>query len=96
LRSKFERKENLFLLDVREQNEYNFTNIGGTLIPLRELDLRTDELNKSQEIVVLCKSGIRSARAVELLLNRGFTSVKNLVGGISAWIERIDPTLPYY
>ena len=96
LQSKIDRKENLFILDVREQSEYDFSNIGGTLIPLGELDRRIDELHKEREIVVLCKTGIRSARAVELLLNKECTSVKNLVGGISAWIERIDPTLPSY
>ena len=96
LQSKIERKENLFILDVRERNEYDFSNIGGTLIPLGELDNRIDELPKVQEIVVLCKTGIRSARAVELLLSKKFTSVKNLIGGISAWIERIDTTVPNY
>lgn len=85
-----------FLLDVREPYEYEISNIGGYLIPLSELPSRLDELNKNQPIVVHCKVGGRSKMAAELLVRSGFHNVKNLEGGIDAWIEEIDPSLPRY
>ena len=86
----------MFILDVREPHEYEIVNIGAYLIPLSALRKRIDELDPSKEIVVHCKSGARSARAAEFLRKNGFKSVKNLVGGIDAWAERIDPSLPRY
>jgi adenylyltransferase/sulfurtransferase len=89
-------EKNLFVLDVREPNEYQICNLGGTLIPLNELPKRVGELDASKEIVVHCKGGGRSAKAVEYLKQQGFSNVHNLVGGINAWAERIDPTVPKY
>jgi len=88
--------KSLFVLDVREPNEYQICNLGGTLIPLNELPKRVGELDASKEIVVHCKMGGRSAKAVDYLKQQGFTNVHNLVGGINAWAERIDPTMPKY
>jgi sulfur-carrier protein adenylyltransferase/sulfurtransferase len=85
-----------FVLDVREPHEYQICNLGGTLIPLNELPSRMHELDSAREIVVHCKMGGRSRRAVELLKNAGFRKVKNLVGGIDAWSEKIDRTIPRY
>ena len=86
-----------FLLDVREPDEFQTARIAGsTLIPLASLPLRTDELPKDKQIVVHCKLGGRSARAVAHLLENGFTNVWNVAGGITAWSEQIDPTVPKY
>jgi molybdopterin/thiamine biosynthesis adenylyltransferase/rhodanese-related sulfurtransferase len=88
--------KDLFVLDVREPNEYQICNLGGHLIPLNDLPKRVDELDKSKEIVVHCKMGGRSAKAVDYLKQQGFTNVHNLVGGINAWAERVDPKMPKY
>jgi len=93
-------QRNVFLLDVREPREWEIAHIeGATLIPLGELPKRLNELpdpTTGPEIVVSCKTGIRSAKAVNLLRERGYTRVKNLRGGIIEWIARIDPTLHTY
>jgi adenylyltransferase/sulfurtransferase len=89
-----------FVLDVREPQEYQICRIpGATLIPLGELPGRLSELPSgpdAPDIVVHCKTGVRSARAARLLRDRGFDRVKNLEGGVIAWIDRIDPTQPKY
>ena len=85
-----------FLLDVREQYEYHICNLGGYLIPLRQLPQRMDELDKRKEIVVHCQFGTRSQQALEILYNAGFRNVKNLTGGIDAWAEKIDRRMPRY
>jgi len=81
------------LLDVREPSEYDIANLGGKLIPLGQLPDRIDELNPEQLIIVHCKGGGRSSRGVAFLLSQGFSNVKNLKGGITAWRNEIDPTL---
>ena len=88
--------KDLFVLDVREPNEYQICNLGGHLIPLNDLPKRVDELDKSKEIVVHCKMGGRSAKAVDYQKQQGFTNVQNLVGGIYACAERVDPKMPKY
>jgi adenylyltransferase/sulfurtransferase len=70
--------------------------LGGKLIPLNDLPKRVSELDSSREIVVHCKMGGRSAKAVEFLRQAGFGKVKNLAGGITAWAERVDPKVPKY
>jgi adenylyltransferase/sulfurtransferase len=87
----------VFLLDVREPREWDISHIeGATLIPLGELPKRMNELPKDSHIIVQCKSGIRSAKAVNLLRENGFDRVQNLKGGILEWIARIDPSLHRY
>jgi len=88
--------ENIYILDVREPHEYQICNIHGHLIPLGDLPKRVHELDSSLEIVVHCKSGARSAKAVDFLRQSGFKHVSNLTGGILAWADRIDPSLPKY
>ncbi|HWR15862.1 MAG TPA: molybdopterin-synthase adenylyltransferase MoeB [Terriglobales bacterium] len=88
--------EDLFVLDVREPNEYQICNINGYLIPLNDLPKRVSELDSSREIVAHCRSGVRSAKAVDFLRQAGFTKVRNLTGGILAWAEKIDPNMPKY
>jgi adenylyltransferase/sulfurtransferase len=89
--------EDVFVLDVREPNEYQINRIpGSTLIPLGELPRRYQELDPDREIVTQCKVGARSARAMEFLRSVGFTRVKNLRGGILDWIDKVDPSQPKY
>src|SRR6202161_1564273 len=96
LKRRLDAKEDLFVLDVREPHEYQICNIGGHLIPLGDLPRRVNELDSSREIVVHCKMGGRSAKAVAFLQQAGFTKVHNLAGGITAWSERVDPKVPKY
>ena len=97
LKQKLDAREDLLVLDVREPHEYTIVNIGGKLLPLGEVPQRTAELgDKDREIVVHCKSGARSQKASAALKNAGFTHVSNLTGGILAWADRIDPSLPKY
>jgi molybdopterin/thiamine biosynthesis adenylyltransferase/rhodanese-related sulfurtransferase len=85
------------LLDVREPHELQISAIrGATNIPLGELASRLSELDSAREMVVFCKAGSRSARAVELLRSAGFRKVKNLQGGINAWAADVDRALPIY
>jgi len=85
-----------FLLDVREQSEYDSCNLNGTLIPIATLEDRLDEIPQDKIIVVHCKYGGRSSKAAKFLSESGFSDVKNLTGGIMAWVERIDPSLKGY
>jgi sulfur-carrier protein adenylyltransferase/sulfurtransferase len=96
LKRRLDAGEDIFVLDVREPHEYQIANIGGHLIPLGELPQRVNELDPNREIVAHCRSGVRSAKAVEFLRNNGFRNVANLAGGILAWSEKVDPTLPNY
>lgn len=96
LRQRLERNNNVFILDVRDHEEFRIANIGGYLIPLSELPARIDELDPLREIVVVCHHGTRSAYAVAYLRQMGFSNVKNLVGGIDAWSRRIDRQIPRY
>ncbi|MCH2169440.1 rhodanese-like domain-containing protein [Myxococcota bacterium] len=82
------------LIDVREPHEYERCNLGGTLIPLKTLAGRLEEFDRSSHMVVHCKSGGRSAQAVKLLRGAGCENVWNVQGGLLAWVERIDPSLP--
>jgi adenylyltransferase/sulfurtransferase len=96
LKSRLDRGDDLFILDVREPHEYEIVNLGGHLIPLGELPEKVNELDLTQEIVVHCKMGGRSAKAVKFLKSSGFTRVKNLTGGIDAWAQRIDKSMARY
>jgi len=96
LRARLDRDE-VVLVDVREPNEWEINRIeGARLIPLATLAARVNELNTADEIVVYCKTGSRSANAVNFLYELGFRKIKNLTGGIDAWIDRVDPRLPRY
>jgi sulfur-carrier protein adenylyltransferase/sulfurtransferase len=97
LKSRLDKGEDLFILDVREPSEYQINRIpGSTLIPLGELPRRYQELPRDREIIAQCKMGGRSAKAMEYLKTVGFTKVKNLRGGILEWIDKVDPTQPKY
>jgi adenylyltransferase/sulfurtransferase len=96
LKSLLDRGE-VTLIDVREPSEYRICQIpGAALIPLGELPRRVAEIDQSRPVVVHCKSGARSAQAVAWLRRQGFTDVRNMRGGILAWINEVDPSLPKY
>jgi rhodanese-related sulfurtransferase len=96
LRARLDRGDDLFILDVREPHEYQICNLNGKLIPLGELPRRVHELDSSREIVAHCRSGKRSAEAVDFLRKAGFRKTLNLKGGILAWSDEVDPTVPKY
>ncbi|MFQ5355621.1 MAG: molybdopterin-synthase adenylyltransferase MoeB [Mariprofundaceae bacterium] len=92
-----EQNPDIFVLDVREPFELDICRIKGSYeIPLGQLQTRLSEVPQDREVVVHCKSGARSARAVELLKNNGYTNVKNLAGGILQWIDDVDQSLSKY
>jgi adenylyltransferase/sulfurtransferase len=97
LHRRLQNQEKVFILDVRNPEEFQLCRIpGSTLIPLPQLPQRFRELDSDAEIVVHCKSGMRSLKAQQFLRERGFQKIKNLQGGILAWAERIDPTMARY
>jgi molybdopterin/thiamine biosynthesis adenylyltransferase/rhodanese-related sulfurtransferase len=96
LKRRLDAGEDIFVLDVREPHEYQICNINGYLIPLGDLPKRVHELDSSREIVAHCRSGARSAKAVDFLRQAGFKKVQNLAGGILAWADRVDPKMPKY
>src|SRR6202041_3582449 len=96
LKARLDRGDDLYILDVREPHEYQICNLGGHLIPLGDLSKRASELDSSREIVAHCRSGKRSAEAVEFLQRAGFRKVLNLKGGILAWSDDVDPSVPKY
>jgi sulfur-carrier protein adenylyltransferase/sulfurtransferase len=98
LKEKMDAGEDFQLIDVRQPNEYEFAKIeGAKLIPLGEIIQRMDELDDGREIIMHCKSGGRSARAIMALEQAGYKGeMKNLAGGIGAWSEEIDPSVPKY
>jgi sulfur-carrier protein adenylyltransferase/sulfurtransferase len=96
LKTRLDRGDDLYILDVREPHEYQICNLHGNLIPLGQLPNRVNELDSSREIVAHCRSGKRSADAVEFLRKAGFQKVWNLKGGILAWSDEVDPSVPKY
>jgi adenylyltransferase/sulfurtransferase len=96
LNKKVQNKEDIFILDVREPHEFEISNLGGYLIPLNDLPDRINELDSARDIIVHCKVGSRSIKAVQFLKKAGFKKVKNLAGGINAWATRIDKSMPRY
>jgi adenylyltransferase/sulfurtransferase len=97
LKRRLDAGDDLFILDVREPNEYQINRIpGSTLIPLGEVPRRHQELDRDREIVVMCKMGGRSAQAADFLRSVGFSSIKNLRGGVLEWIDKVDPSQPKY
>ena len=98
LKRKHDAHENFFLLDVREPHEVPIASLGAPLIPVGSIEARVNEIadHKNDEVIVHCRSGARSQKAALALKAAGFTNVSNLAGGILAWADKIDPTMPKY
>jgi adenylyltransferase/sulfurtransferase len=97
VKAKLDRGDKFQFIDVREPHEYQICSIPGTkLIPLGELPKRVSELDPSVELVAHCKSGMRSGKAIDLLKQSGFKKVRNMKGGILAWSDQVDPSVPKY
>lgn len=88
--------DDLILIDVRERVEFELCNLGGLLVPLNTLPEILIQLNKDKHYAVLCHTGVRSQYAVNYMKSQGFSSVKNVTGGIHAWACEIDPSVPIY
>ncbi len=96
LKEKIDKGEDFQLIDVREDFEYETSNLGGQLIPLGGILIETDKIARDKDVVIMCRSGKRSAMAIQQLEQQGFTNLYNLYGGILAWAEDIDPSLDVY
>jgi adenylyltransferase/sulfurtransferase len=97
LAARLEQGEPIRIIDVREPHELEISRMhGAELIPLGSFAARMHELDSAEEIVLICKSGTRSARALELLAGAGFRKIMNLRGGVNAWAKEVDPNLPIY
>ncbi|MGA2193671.1 MAG: molybdopterin-synthase adenylyltransferase MoeB [Bryobacteraceae bacterium] len=97
LKQKIDRGDDFVLIDVREPHEYRICNIpGAQLMPLGEFPKRVGELDAAADIVIHCRSGVRSAKACAVLRQAGFQHVRNVVGGILAWSDKVDPRVPKY
>jgi molybdopterin/thiamine biosynthesis adenylyltransferase/rhodanese-related sulfurtransferase/molybdopterin converting factor small subunit len=97
VKAMLDRGDNFVLLDVREPHEYQIASIpGAKLVPLGEVARRLDEFDKNADIVIHCKSGMRSAKACGILKQAGFEHVRNMKGGILAWSDQVDPSVPKY
>ncbi len=97
VKSMIDSGEDFILVDVREPHEYQIASISkATLIPLGQLPMRLSELSKDSNIVCHCKSGVRSAKAVDLLKQSGYLRVRNMKGGILGWSDKVDPSVPKY
>ena len=97
LKAKLDRGDKFVLVDVREQFEWDICHLDqAKLIPLGELPSRMSELDSADDIVIHCKSGARSAKAVRLLQEAGFSKLHNVEGGILAWADEVDPSVPKY
>ena len=96
LKNRIDAGEDVQIIDVRQPEEYAFAKIeGAKLIPLGELPSRLNELDPTREVIFQCKSGVRSARAVEFVQQSGYQGIaKNLRGGITAWSNEVDPKVP--
>jgi sulfur-carrier protein adenylyltransferase/sulfurtransferase len=97
LKEKLDRGDKFVLIDVREPHEYKICNIpGAKLIPLGEFPQHVGEFNPDDDIVIHCRSGVRSGKACNVLRAAGFQHVRNVVGGILAWSDQVDPSVPKY
>jgi rhodanese-related sulfurtransferase len=97
LKQKFDSKEDIQLIDVREEYEHEIVNISGELIPLGTVMENSEKISKDKPVVVYCKTGRRSAVAIMNLENQyGFTNLYNLKGGIFGYAREVDNTLPTY
>jgi rhodanese-related sulfurtransferase len=97
LQEKIDKNEDFQLIDVREDFEYEMSNLGGELIPLGGILIEADKVSRNKPVIVYCRTGRRSAAAIMQLEQQfGFDNLSNLQGGIVAWAQEIDPTIQVY
>ena len=97
LKNKIDLNSNIQIIDVREPVELAICKIQDAIhIPMKDIPTQVNKFNKNDELVILCRSGVRSAHVCEFLMNKGFENVKNLRGGILEWVRLIDPSQPQY
>lgn len=96
LKARLDQGEHLTLIDVREENERAICQIGGKLIPLAQVPDRAAEIPRDSTVVVYCRSGGRSGRAIEFLEGQGYTNLINLSGGVLRWSDEVDADVQKY
>lgn len=97
LKKWMDENENFELIDVREQDEYDFANISGILIPMGQVPERVEDIPKDKKVVVMCRSGKRSANIINYLeSSHGYENLHNLKGGILAYSDQVDASIPKY
>lgn len=96
LKDMMDRNEEFQLIDVREPFEYEVSNLNGVNIPLAGVLIESDKISKDMPVIIQCRSGKRSAQAVMLLEQQGYTNLANLQGGIVAWKDQINPDMEVY
>jgi rhodanese-related sulfurtransferase len=96
LKKMIDNKEDFQLIDVRETFEYEMSNLNGLNIPLAGLVLEADKVSKDKPVIMQCRSGARSAAALNQLEQLGYTNLSNLKGGILAWKAEFEPDMPVY
>lgn len=97
LKARLDRRQGPLLLDVRQDWETKICRLPDAVhIPIEEIELRVDELNRDDAIVVYCHAGVRSAAVAEYLRSLGFKDVRNLAGGLDLWARTVDPTMRRY
>ena len=96
LKNKIDKGEDFQLIDVREDFEYEMSNLGGLSIPLGGILIEADKIDKNKPVIVMCRSGKRSMAAIMQLEAQGYTNLTNLKGGILAWADEVDPTINVY
>ena len=97
LKARRDRGEQLLVIDVREAWELQLASIPDVVhVPMNEIPARLGEFSRDAETVVMCHAGARSMRVAQYLANQGFTKVANLSGGIAAWSQYVDATVPHY
>ncbi len=97
LKKMLDNKEDFQLIDVREPHEFDICNLNGELIPMNEVPDNLDKISKDKPVIIHCRSGARSGRICEYLeQNYGYTNLYNLAGGVLAWADEIDPSMPKY
>ena len=97
LKARRDRGESPLVIDVREDWELQLASIPGVVhVPMSQIPARLSEFSRDAETIVMCHAGGRSMRVAHFLANQGFTKVANLTGGIAAWSEEVDATVPHY
>jgi adenylyltransferase/sulfurtransferase len=97
LKEMLDKGEDFQLIDVREPHEYEICNLKGELIPMGDVPNNVDKISRDKTVIIHCRSGARSGRIINYLEeNHGYTNLYNLAGGIKAWAEQIDHSMPTY